>query len=119
MVFQKREGYLNSCFLQVPNLDLIPEYQTTKSAFTRVTCSGVTLLARETSTWSRIRFPTVSNFEGYSNFFKDTKKHSKFLLNKFCEFYKLILTGLWQMFNTPIVRFVPILFNSSHCSPYG
>ena len=27
--------------------------------------------------------------------------------------------GLWQMFNTPIVRFVPILFNSSHCSPYS
>ena len=29
------------------------------------------------------------------------------------------VTGLWQMFNTPIVRFVPILFNSSHCSPYS
>ena len=28
-------------------------------------------------------------------------------------------SGLWQMFNTPIVRFVPILFNSSHCSPYS
>ena len=28
-----------------------------------------------------------------------------------------ILSGLWQMFNTPLVRFVPILFNSSHCSP--
>ena len=27
--------------------------------------------------------------------------------------------GLWQMLNTPIVRFVPILFNSSHCSPYS
>ena len=30
-----------------------------------------------------------------------------------------IITGLWQMFNTPIVRFVPILFDSSHCSPYS
>ena len=30
-----------------------------------------------------------------------------------------VMTGLWQMFNTPIVRFVPILFNSSHCSPYS
>ena len=29
------------------------------------------------------------------------------------------ITGLWQMLNTPIVRFVPILFNSSHCSPYS
>ena len=29
------------------------------------------------------------------------------------------VTGLWQMFNTPIVRFVPILFISSHCSPYS
>ena len=28
-------------------------------------------------------------------------------------------TGLWQMFNTPIVRFVPILFNSSRCSSYS
>ena len=32
---------------------------------------------------------------------------------------KELLSGLWQMFNTPIVRFVPILFNSSHCSPYS
>ena len=31
----------------------------------------------------------------------------------------VLYTGLWQMFNTPIVRFVPILFNSSHCSPYS
>ena len=29
------------------------------------------------------------------------------------------ISDLWQMFNTPIVRFVPILFNSSHCSPYS
>ena len=29
------------------------------------------------------------------------------------------ITGLWQMFNTPLVRFVPILFNSSHCSAYS
>ena len=30
-----------------------------------------------------------------------------------------IVSGLWQMFNTPIVRFVPILLNFSHCSPYS
>ena len=33
--------------------------------------------------------------------------------------HTFIHSGLWQMFNTPIVRFVPILFNSSHCSPYS
>ena len=32
---------------------------------------------------------------------------------------KNIKSGLWQMFKTTIVRFVPILFNSSHCSPYS
>ena len=70
MVFQKREGYLNSCFLQVPNLDLIPEYQTTKSAFTRVTCSGVTLLARETSTWSRTSVSDGLELRGLFEFFQ-------------------------------------------------
>ena len=45
----------------------------------------------------------------------DTSKETTALLPR----THINLTGLWQMFNAPIVCFVPILFNSSHCSPYS